>query len=114
LSSPSIHDRQAADLSLRASSGSRFTQRHIQDLSRAREATGRWTFVYLGADQDVWAASAMMGVQPGNAAPFEARKVGAAFDAAAEATRSYRMSGKPASRDFWRKRRPSTGPSAPR
>lgn len=90
------------------------TQRQIQDMIRAREATGRWTFVYLGANQDAWAASREMGMQPGNSAPFTTREIGPAFTAVAEATVAFRQSTERSSRDFWRRRRPSAGPTASR
>jgi hypothetical protein len=91
-----------------------YSLRKIHDLIRAREATGRWTFVYLGANQDAWAASERLGIARHNAAPFSVDAVGEAFGAAADATLAFRASPSGASRDFWRTGRPETDPSTPR
>jgi Mg-chelatase subunit ChlD len=48
-----------------------FTRPQIQDLIRSREATSSWTFVYLGANQDAWAAGEALGIARGNRAGFE-------------------------------------------
>jgi hypothetical protein len=84
----------------------------IQEMIRAREATGRWTFVYLGADQDAWAASQRIGAHSANAASFGKRDMKAAFRTMSEATSAYRSRKELRSRDFWESGRPPSEPGA--
>lgn len=43
----------------------------IRKLIEAKEKGGRWTFTYIGANQDSWAAASKMGLQPGNVANYK-------------------------------------------
>lgn len=79
-----------------------FTQRQVLDLIRERQATGRWTFAYLGANHDAWAAGERIGIGRGNTADFSAHEVGAAFDRLSRSTARYRMSHARMDPDFWR------------
>jgi len=60
-----------------------FTSEGIAELVRAKQATGRWTFAYFGANQDLADVSKQLGIPPGNMIAFAAtttgtRSVGAA------------------------------------
>lgn len=44
----------------------RFNPRQIADLIKRKEATDRWTFVYLGADQDAWGGGTAIGISGTN------------------------------------------------
>lgn len=43
----------------------------IQKLIKEKEATGRWTFIYVGANQDAWAAGASIGISQRNIAGYK-------------------------------------------
>lgn len=49
-------------------SSKEYTRQQIFDLVRKLEKTGRWTFVYLGANVDSYAEAGAIGIAPGNAA----------------------------------------------
>lgn len=78
-----------------------FTQAQIQDLIRAHEATGYWTFAYLGANQDAWAAGEALGIAPGNRASFKVGETRQAFQRASKATKRFRLSGDTRDGAFW-------------
>lgn len=42
----------------------------LSHMIESREKTGRWTFTYLGANQDSWASAAKMGIAAGNAIDY--------------------------------------------
>jgi len=48
----------------------RFTQGDVFRMIQERQATGRWTFVFLGADQDSWASAERLGIDRRNATNF--------------------------------------------
>lgn len=56
-----------------------------------REATGNWTFTYLGANQDAWEVGRAMGIPTGNVANFAATASGtrAAGQAMGQSTVAY-------------------------
>lgn len=56
----------------------RFTQKQIFDLIKEKEKMG-WTFVYLGANQDSWAATANLGLAAGNVSNYNTAKTGDVF-----------------------------------
>src|SRR6185503_7323950 len=62
-----------------------FKPAQIQDLIRAHEATGCWTFAYLGANQDAWAVGEALGITPGNRASFKVGETHQAFQRVSEA-----------------------------
>jgi hypothetical protein len=78
-----------------------FTRQQIQDLIRSREATGCWTFVYLGANQDAWAAGEALGIAPGNRAGFDVQETRLAFERLSATMSRYRGAENAQSVDFW-------------
>jgi hypothetical protein len=78
-----------------------FTRQQIQDLIRSREATGTWTFVYLGANQDAWAAGEALGIAPGNRAGFDVRETRHAFERLSATMSRYRVAENAQSVYFW-------------
>jgi len=69
-----------------------------------KEYEGRgWTFVYLGADHDAWAAGRNLGVSGDNTVQFCKRDTGRTFDQLAAATATYlsKQPGKP-TQGFWK------------
>lgn len=79
-----------------------YTRDGIVSLIKDHEVKG-WTFVYLGADHDAWAAGGGLGFSGGNTAQFSKRNTGSTFDRLAQATTSY-LSSKPdeLSQGFWK------------
>jgi hypothetical protein len=65
-----------------------FSQRDIFDLIEEKKGAG-WTFVFLGADQDAFAAGSQLGIDVGNIASYRSTDSGAAFKGAARATTHY-------------------------
>jgi len=53
-------------------SSSDFTCNQIKQMISEREAEGNWTFLYIGANQDVWRASRAMGIGGSNAISYAA------------------------------------------
>lgn len=72
---------------------------HEYDLAKTRAkieqltATGRWTFVYLGANVDAWSVAGAMGVQSGNVANYAATptSAGAMYIASSGSARRWRQ-----------------------
>src|SRR5262249_16018895 len=81
-------------------SSRRFTKQQVSDGIKGREAAGNWTFVYLGADQDAWAASEGMGFAHGNVQAFVASATPALFRRLSRSTMRFSDSLAPQSRDF--------------
>ena len=79
-----------------------YTHEGIARLIKDHEATG-WTFVYLGADHDAWAAGRDIGLSGDNTVQFCRRDTGRTFDKLAEATTAYLSSlrGQPIE-GFWK------------
>jgi hypothetical protein len=79
-----------------------YTRDGIARLIKDHEAKG-WTFVYLGADHDAWAAGRDIGLSGDNTVQFSRRDTGQAFDALAEATTAYlsRQPNQP-TQGFWK------------
>jgi hypothetical protein len=63
----------------------------VADRIRRLTATGRWTFTYLGSNQDLSVVSRDLGIAPGNMASYQASPVGtqAAWSGHARATAAY-------------------------
>src|SRR5262245_46332883 len=78
-----------------------FTAPQIRDLILTHEATGTWTFIYLAANQDAWAASERLGIPGGNTSSFSVREMGVAFMRTSAATARFRRGRGKASVDFW-------------
>ena len=68
-----------------------YTRQNIFDLISRKEQTG-WTFVFMGANQDVYAESDRIGIKAGNTQAFRADRVGSAtaFDSVNKAVLSRR------------------------
>jgi uncharacterized protein YegL len=81
-------------------SSRRFTKQQVSDGIKGREAAGNWTFVYLGADQDAWAASEGLGFAQGNVQAYAAPATPAMFRSLSRSTIRFSASGAPQSRAF--------------
>jgi hypothetical protein len=81
-------------------SSHRFSKEQVSDGIKSREAAGNWTFVYLGADQDAWAASEGLGFAAGNVAGYVGSATPAMFRRVAQSTMRFGASMAPQSRDF--------------
>ena len=79
-----------------------YTRDGIAHMIKEYEGRG-WTFVYLGADHDAWAAGRDLGISGDNTAQFCRRETGQAFDQLAQATATY-LTGRPnqATQGFWK------------
>lgn len=74
-----------------------YSQKQIFDMVTEMKEKG-WQVVFLGADQDAWAASQVMGIDRGSTMSFAKDKAMQTFSALARATKSS-LNGE--SRDFW-------------
>ena len=72
----------------------KYTRSQIFDMIKAYENDG-WTFLYLGADHDVWAAGEDLGVAEHNRITFLKADVAHTFECLSEATANFRRSRKP-------------------
>lgn len=79
----------------------RYTRAQIFEMIKTYEDEG-WTFIYLGADHDVWAAGEDLGVAEHNRITFLKDDVAHTFEGLSEATATFR-----------RKRKPLNGSSSP-
>jgi hypothetical protein len=70
-----------------------YTRKQIFDLIKACEKEG-WTFIYLGADHDVWAAGEELGIAGDNLISFCKTNMDQTFDQLSEATAQFRRGGK--------------------
>lgn len=68
------------------------TKETIRRLIEAKEATGRWTFTYLGANQDAWAEASKMGMAVGNVAGYAVADMAGTMRMAAASTVVYQAS----------------------
>ena len=65
------------------------TKETIRALIEAKEATGRWTFTYLGANQDAWVEASKMGMAVGNVAGYAVADMVGTMRMAAASTVTY-------------------------
>lgn len=65
------------------------TRQQVMDLIATHEATGHWTFVYLGAEPTAWTN---MGVAQGNAAAYQAATPKQSYHHLSVATMAFRSS----------------------
>lgn len=88
-----------------------YTRDGVAHMIKEYESRG-WTFVYLGADHDAWAAGRDLGIAGGNTVQFCRGDTGRTFDRLAQATATF-LSAKPgtASRGFWKE--PAAEPKNP-
>jgi hypothetical protein len=68
-----------------------YSRSQIFDMIKAYENEG-WTFLYLGADHDVWAAGEELGVAEHNRITFLKDDIGQTFECLSSATARYRRS----------------------
>lgn len=66
-----------------------YTRKQIFALIKACEKEG-WTFIYLGADHDVWAAGEDLGIAGDNRVSFCRSQIGETFNQLSEATAQFR------------------------
>jgi Mg-chelatase subunit ChlD len=71
-----------------------YSRSQIFDMIKAYENEG-WTFLYLGADHDVWAAGEQLGVAEHNRITFLKDDIGQTFECLSAATANYRRNRKP-------------------
>jgi len=77
-----------------------YTRDGIAHMIKEYERRG-WTFVYLGADHDAWAAGRGLGISGDNTVQFCKRETGRMFERLGEATATY-LSGSDRTRSgFW-------------
>jgi uncharacterized protein YegL len=81
-------------------SSQRFTKEQVVSAIKAREAAGTWTFVYLGADQDAWAAASGLGFAAGNVAAYAGSATLGVFHRLAHGTARYSASAMPSMQNF--------------
>jgi uncharacterized protein YegL len=73
-------------------SSHRFTKEQVTGEMKRREEAGNWTFVYLGADQDAWAAAQGLGFAAGNVAAYAGSATKDVFQKLARSTTNYSAS----------------------
>ena len=74
-----------------------FDQRRIFDLIKERQDSAGYEFIYLGANQDAYAASEQIGIAPGRALNWDANPAAAAatMTRMSHNVRGYRRMGAP-------------------
>lgn len=77
-----------------------FTQQRIFQMIAERKARGNWTFVFLGADQDAYAASASMGLSGANTISYGSADTGKTVRGLGKTTANYLNSSKRSTEDF--------------
>ena len=72
-----------------------YTRQKIQSMIRAREQSGRWTFIYLGANIDSFAEAGSIGISMANTANYKQTREGvyAMYAAASAGVSNMRASG---------------------
>ena len=80
-----------------------YSRAKIFALIKACEKQG-WTFLYLGADHDVWAAGESLGIVGENRISFDKRDVGNTFNQLSEQTARYRRHKKSDQGPVWEKK----------
>lgn len=63
-----------------------FKKETIQKMIKDKQDSGKWTFVYLGADQNAWANSAALGIPAGNSMSYNSANTHALYAAMANVT----------------------------
>ena len=80
----------------------RYTLTDVLRMIREKESTKRWTFAYLGANQDAWAVGVSMGIPQQNTQPYDPQKVVQTFTQLGKSTARYMATSDTASADFFR------------
>jgi transcriptional regulator of acetoin/glycerol metabolism len=78
-----------------------FKKEAIQALIKEKEKN-KWTFVYLGANQDAWLAASFIGIAQGNAKSFSTSNMKGTMQSLGKQTVSYSRAGGQSSSNFWR------------
>ncbi len=78
-----------------------FTQRSIFDMIAEKKKEG-WTFAFLGADMDAYAASSAIGIPKGNTANYTNSKIDGAMRGLAEASINHNLRGFVQSDEFFK------------
>lgn len=69
-------------------SSKEYTANTVKTLIKQKEATGKWTFVYLGANQDAWMVAQQFGMHQGNTQSYHTGNMQAVMGNLVNATRS--------------------------
>ncbi len=79
-----------------------YDQRDVADLIKAKEKSKKWSFVFLGADQDAWDAAQKFGIARGNTLSYRNAETEGTFTGAlAGATVNYTQSQSDATSSFF-------------
>lgn len=70
-----------------------FSRSRIREMITHQQEKYRWVFVFLGADQDAFAAAGGMGIGPGNALNYTSRNTRESFRSASSMLRRARANG---------------------
>lgn len=73
---------------------------NVNQLIKAKEKTGKWTFVYLGANQDAWDEASKIGFQFDNVRTYDTANMSNTMRGVSIATSNYRSSGDTFSKNF--------------
>jgi len=68
-----------------------YNQQKVFNLIKGKQAKG-WTFVFMGADQDAWLASSVLGISKGNTMSFSGKDMKGAMRRTASSTVLYATS----------------------
>ncbi len=82
-------------------SSKEFTRDKIFTLIDAKKGLGNWTFAFLGADQDAYAASAAIGIGAGNTMSYDSANTKATFGGLTNATSGAALSKDQSSTNFF-------------
>ena len=77
-----------------------YTRDGIGNMIREHQNRG-WTFVYLGADHDAWAAGGDLGISGDNTVQFCRRETSQTFDRLGDATATYLLGADRKNTGFW-------------
>jgi len=78
-----------------------FDKETIVKKMKEHEASGYWTFVYLGADQDAWPIASQLGFAQGNVMSYASADTGSTFSELASSTTTTSSSGHAQTRRFF-------------
>ncbi len=70
-------------------SSTKYSQRDIFTMIQERQTGGRWTFFFLGADQDAWASAESIGIHRGNSIGYSKRDMVSTLDKAGRLSARY-------------------------
>jgi hypothetical protein len=79
----------------------RYTLQDVLKMIKEKEGTKRWTFAYLGANQDAWAVGVSMGIPQKNAQPYDPAQLPQTFTKLSKSTAQYMAASTRATTDFF-------------